>query len=368
MNDTTLGSVLLPSTGDDAGFVELAKTSRGRLFRKQILHMSSSFTHPNAKGQKIKVDEALAKSLVNNFNKGYCDIVQVPIVDGANHHTEDPLRNVGQVVDLEYDDKGVYAVIDARNEEHADKLGKTLIGASALMHMNYEDTQTGKKVGPTLLHVAVTNRPYITNLDDYEEIVAASADSLEVDRPEVLSPADEDPEDDMDLDQLLAKLKDEHNIDVSALQAAAESKNEELVTALSNVLKEAGASSDPGTDEEVVTVQDVANAVIELSQEKVELAGEVATLRAQAETNAQEKAEAEIDKLIGEGRILPKQRDAMIKLSRADRETFDALVPETPLVSLSADGVTYHEEPGNQKFEETKAEIDRLVALANDTK
>lgn len=364
--DETLGSVILPSTKDEEGFVELAKTSRGRLFKKQVLHMNESFTHPNVKGAKITVDEDLAKSLVANFNKGYCDIVQVPIVDEKNHHTEDPLRNVGEVVDVKYDDKGVYAIIDARDEKHADKLGKTLIGASALMHMNYEDTNTGKKVGPTLLHVAVTNRPYITNLDDYEEIVAASADSLSVERPEVLSLAADDPEDDMDLDQLLAKLKDEHNIDVAALQLSAQNSTDELVTALSNVLKEAGA---PAEEEDgVVTVQDVANAVIELSEEKIALSKTVETLSAQAAEANEAKAAAEVDALIQQGRVLPKQRDTMIKLSQEDRESFDALVPDSAIVSLSADGVTYHEEPGNKEYEDAKAEVDRLLALANDSK
>lgn len=362
-----LGTVILPSTGDDVGFVELAKTSRGRLFRKQILHMGKSFVHPNVKDQSIKVDEKLAKSLVENFNKGYCDIVQIPIVDEKNRHTEDPLRNVGQVVDVEYDAKGVYAVLDARNEQHAEQLGKTLIGASALMHMNYEDTATGKKVGPTLLHVAVTNRPYITNLDDYEEIVAASADSLGADRPEVLSLAEEDPEDDMDLDQMLAKLKEDHNIDVAALQAQQGATTDELVTALSNVLKETGAPvGDAGG--ETVTVQDVAQAVIELSEEKIELSNQLVALTKQAEANAQEKAETEVDALVKQGRVLPKQRDTMVELARTDREKFDALVPETALVSLSAEGVTYHEAPDNDTYEKAKEEVARLVALANESK
>jgi hypothetical protein len=368
MEEKTFGSVILPSTHDADGFVELARTTRGRLFRKQILHMDSSFTHPSAKNKKITVDEAMAKSLVENFKAGHCDIVQVPIVDGKNQHTEDPLRNIGEVVDINYDKKGIYAVIDARNEEHADKLGKTLIGASALMHLDYEDTKTGKKVGPTLLHVAVTNRPYITNLDNYEQIVAASADSLGVDEPEVMSPADEAEDTPMDLAELTAKLKEEHGIDLDALQAQATAPNtDELVAAMSNVLKEAGVIAAPDETEEI-SVQDVAKAVIELSQERIEQAEQIVALTAANAEAKQEKAEAEVDRLVTEGRILPKQRDVMVKLSMTDRETFDTLVPETPIVSLSADGVTHHEAPGNEAFEKLEAEAQRYADLANGVK
>jgi hypothetical protein len=370
MDDVTLGSVILPATRDDAGFVELARTQKGRLFKKQILHMNQSFVHPSDKKTKIKVDEALAMSLVENFKKGYCDIVQVPIVDGANQHNEDPLRNVGEVVDVKYDDKGVYAILDARNEAHANQLGKTLIGASALMHMNYEDTATGKKVGPTLLHVAVTNRPYITNLEDFDEmkdLVAASADSFGEDAPEVLSPAD-DLEDNMDLDQLLTKLKDDHGIDVAALQAQKVPGTDELVTALSNVLKEAGAPAAQGDDDGPVTLDDVANAVIELSQEKLSLSSTVEALKAEAETAKKEKAEAEVDALVRVGRVLPKSRDTMVELSMSDREKFESLLPENPIVSLSADGVTTHDEPDNATFEAAAEEVARIVALANGSK
>lgn len=363
-----LGSVILPSTDDKEGFVELAKTSAGRLFRKQILHMAAEFTHPAAKGKKIKVDEAMAKSLSDNFKAGYCDIVQVPIVDGKNQHTEDPLRNIGEVVDVDYDKDGVYAVIDARNAEHAEKLGKTLIGASALMHLNYEDTKTGNKVGPTLLHVAVTNRPYITNLKGYEEIVAASADSLGVDAPEVLSPAEDQEDTEMDLAELTAKLKEDHGIDLAALQAQSTAlKTEDLVAAMSNVLQEAGVIATPEEDEEV-GIQDVAKAVIELSQEKADLAEQVVALTAAADEAKKEKAEAEVDKLVSEGRILPKQRDVMVELSMTNRAHFDALVPETPLVSLSADGVTHHEAPSNETYEALLKTVDDYVKLANDSK
>lgn len=340
-------------------FVELARTRKGRLFRKQILHFGE-FAHPTLPGEKLVINASVAEKLVQNFRNGVCDIVQVPIVADDNRHVEDPLRNLGEVVDLEQTDDGVYAVIDAR--DHADKLGNTLIGASAMMHMNYTDTRSGAKVGPTLLHVAVTNRPYITNLKDYEEIIAASA---EVTGSAPVAFSAQEQETDMDLDELKSALL-EHGIDVDALQARATAPtSDDLVAAMSNVLAEAGVIQPKDAEDAEITVQDVAEAVIELSQEKVTLSAQITELLEEREALRLSALEDEVDDLISEGRILPKQRDAMIKLANEDRETFDALLPEDSIVALSAVGVDTHDAPDRStKFQ---ADIDRLADMANQT-
>lgn len=137
--------VIVPAPRGD-GFVELSRSRQGRVFRKQILPFGKFHYGDSV----IDVDEKLVDSLVRNFSAGVADIVQVPKVDGKNAHTEDPDRNIGEVIGLVKTSKGLYADIDARTDD-ADKLGKTLLGASAMMHLNYTDTRTGKKAGPTLL-------------------------------------------------------------------------------------------------------------------------------------------------------------------------------------------------------------------------
>lgn len=350
--------VIAPGGGND-GFVELARSQKGRLFKKQILKMGESFVHPANPNKKILVDETLALSLKRNFKDGICDIVQVPVANDSNQHVEDPFRNIGEVVDLTSDSKGVYAIIDAR--KHADDLGNTLLGASALMHMNYSDTANGEKRGPTLLHVAVTNRPYITNLESFEEVIAASTGGLSSpadtkgETPVVLIPAEET-EEPMDLNQMLQTLKSEHGIDVEALQKTAGANSTEMLAALSNVLA-------PGMEGDTLSLNDVAEAVVELAEEKVALSSQVADLMAVNETHAQSAAEAEVDALIKQGRIFPKAREAMVTLSRTDRSTFDALVPEDALVSLSATGIDAFDTPdAGKKFND---DIERLAALAN---
>jgi hypothetical protein len=352
--------VAIQAPRDSEGFIPLTRSQKGRLFKKQILPMDGSFTHPMNKSKKIHVDRQFAETLRQNFKAGVCDIVQVPLANDANQHVEDPLRNIGEVVDVTYDDKGVYAIFDAR--KHADDVGSTLLGASALMHLDYEDTKTGERKGPTLLHMAITNRPYITNLEDFEEIVAASAGGAADTpgaAPVVMIPAT-DTEEDMDLDQMLAVLKDEHGIDVVSLQERANTGSQELVTALSNVITDA-TGKQPGA--EGYTLKDVADAVIEMAEERVALSAQVADLVTQNEALALKEATAEVEGLIKAGRILPKSKETMIALSRTDRESFEALLPDEAIVALSEEGIQTHDAPA--VGEDMQKNIDRLAEIAN---
>jgi hypothetical protein len=361
------GKAVIPSPRSE--FVTLGRTPVGKTFKKHLLSYGQ-FAHPNIPGEKLSVDEAMVDTLISNFRSGVCDIVQVPVVDDQNRHVEDPFRNIGEVIDLTKEEDGLYATIDVRKNDAADNLGKTLLGISAMMHLDYTDTRSGEKVGPTLLHAAVTNRPYITNLKNFEEVIAASVADTDGEAPRVLMALTG--EEHMTKEEMIASLRDEHGIDVEALQMSASDEQtpaapaadmSEMVEAFAAVLKEAGSvslSRDPETD---ISIKDVAEAVIELSQEKVALAEQVAELTSENEARKNAAIETEIDSLVQAGRILPKQRDAMLKLAREDRETFEALVPDNSLVSLSEDGVTVHEAPENEKLDE---EVARLSALANE--
>lgn len=374
---------VVPAPNGAEGFVELARTKTGRLFSKQILP-EGSFVHPGDPHSKIQVNAELAAKLKTNFEAGYCDIVQVPVVNDVNAHVEDPDRNMGEVVDVSYKKgKGIYVTLDARDKVRAEKLGKTLLGASAMLHMNYTDTKTGKKVGPTLLHVAVTNRPYLTNLDEYQEIVSASADMSGEEAPVILQLA-KDPEPSpapttepvvepaviteeipMDLDQLIQTLKADHGVDVKALQEQAEEadKSKTLVAAMSQVLATATGQK---TATDGPTVEEVGQAVVELAGEKVALAKAVTEQKAEIDKLKLSAAQSEVKSLVSTGHILPKQEEVMIRLAVEDRTTFDALLPDNPLVSLSETGVTVHDKPANEEVanEEALKSIERYNSIA----
>lgn len=349
-----------------AEFVELAGTNKGKLFRKQILRKGESFVHPANPNMKIEVDDNLLDKLVENFEKGLCDTVQFPLVDEKNRHVEDPARNLGQVVGLTKEDDGLYTTIDVR--KNADDIGSTVLGASAMFSLNYTDTKTGQKVGPTLLHVAATNRPYLTKLAPYEAVALSADSDTECvvlsrvdDSSGTVSGANSESEPEMTLEEMLSELKSEHGIDVEALQAREENATdtEALVTALSNVLTAADSDLVALSNvSDTPSVTDIADAIVELSSKYADAAEQLDTLQLSA-------VESEVDSLVREGKVLPKQREAMVKLAMSDRETFDALVPENSLVSLSEIGVMTHEQPGGSHFEQAVSEVDRLLKINN---
>lgn len=348
--------VIVPSRESD--YVELSRTKTGRIFKKHILTRGALY-HPHT-GAKIEIDDEFVDSLKANFTAGVCDIVQVPVADKSNQHTEDPKANIGEVVDLTTEGDKVYAHIDVRDPEAAKKLGVTMLGASALIDLNYLDSRKNQRVGPTLLHTLVTNRPYVVGLEDYREIVAASADSS--DDAVVMLSDPEEPEMPKTLEELLAELKTAHGIDVSDLQAKAttletvsaqlnaandalsakeaelETKGEELETkgeelaasagfpaALAAALGEAGVVRLSNGDR--VTPSDVLGMVSDLAKNHLDLSGKVIGLERKA-------AETMVDGLIGQGRILPAERDARVELRLSNSEMFDRLLPAKPIVPI----------------------------------
>jgi len=372
----------------EVGEVRLSrKAKQGRVFEKHILNFGD-LIHP-VTGQKIKIDKVFADTLVKNFEAGFCDIVQVPLANDQNQHVENPGANLGEVLGLRVDEAAgkVYAQVDAR--KNADDFGKTLLGASAFMHLNYKDTKTGSRVGPTLLHVAVTNRPYVTGLDPYQEIVAASSEydgepallemSATTDQEEAAVPRT--------LQEILAELKADHNVDVDALQtqlSAAQAKASEQEVALSTAQQELAAKPDldelvekvrvalSGTgvaDEtklsagEDVTTDDIVSAVATLAQDNVKLTSANEENGKRIAALEKRHVEGEIDALISEGRILPAKREVFLTMALTNREMFDQVLPDEPLVKLGNEQGSGPSAEAHQTQEvDIEAEIARLTS------
>lgn len=363
MTDTL---AIIPGNGTE-GYVELSqetqnhislsRAAKGRVFEKHILNYGP-LLYPGAAGGKVMINDSFADKLIANFTNKVCDIVQVPKAGPNNEHSEDPDRNIGEVIGLTKRNGKVYAQIDARDEEAASKLGKTLLGASAMMHLNYTDTRTLKTVGPTLLHVAVTNRPYVVDLDEYKEIgevVAASADG---NTEAVVLTAPNSKEKSMStLDELLAELRTDHGIDVPALQeqAAKADDSVKLSNALTSQLAESGVLKLSNGD--TASVDDVVAAVAEVHTKNVELSNQVEGL---VKLSAEQAADTKIAGLIRSGHILPVQKDAQKTLLLSNPELFEQLLPEKPLVKLSQPG---DEERGFETVDEThKDTVDSEIA------
>lgn len=379
---------LIPSAGE--GFTELSRLKQGKLYEKHIL-TKGPLIHPVTKSV-IDIDDEFINKLKKNFADKVCDIVQVPLAGDNNQHVEAPERNLGEVVDIKERDGKVYAVIDAR--KHADDFGKTLLGASAMLHTNYVDTRTGKPVGPTLLHVAVTNRPYVVGLEDYKEVLAASniaentvvvyssqntdgttADNSHDKTQLSASPIDAIQEttmsDTLTLESALEYVKAEHGIDVPALQARIteleeavtkqSSLSNELAASLSAILKDSEAVELSATDEEVVPTEVIVGAIAELANSNKVYHDKVSKLERDA-------AVVEVNSLVSQGRVLPTQADTFVELKLSNPTMFGSLVPAEPIVKMNT-VVGSDPKPEDQKQQlNIDEEVARLSQLATQDK
>jgi hypothetical protein len=323
----------------------------GQVFRKHILN-EGTLVHPRT-GERIAVTPDFMTNVVRNFEAGIGDIVQVPLANDANQHVESPAANLGEVVGLEHRDHKLYALVDARQD--ADRFGKTYLGASAFLSTNYTNTNTGEKAGPTLLHVAVTNRPYVTNLEDYEPVAASMAD-YDGDDLVVLMP----PEDDMPQtrDELIAALKALDGTDVEALEsrAARAGDTSELTAALTRALETNGMPLSRETTEGGVTSQDMIGAVAELAQLSNAQQEQITGL-------LRKEAQHEVRGYIKVGRLMPKAEDRAVNLilsgDRAGLEDFLAPASEPYVRLASADGIEGDTSEGQTR--DIEGEVARLT-------
>lgn len=352
---------IAPQPHGASGYVELAAPSttrgkvQGKVFEKHILNYGT-LKHKQAPGGKVEIDDAFVDQLIDNFDKGACDIVQMTVVDEKNRHTEDPLRNIGEVIGLTKRDGKVYAQVDVRDEAVVPKMGKTLIGASAAFFLDYTDTDTGSRVGPTLTHIGVTNRPYVTGLESYKEVVALSADGSDDDQVIVLTDTKETP---MTKDELIALALSDFNIDIVALQATAEAH--EANVALSASIQEALAGTGvlELSNGQEATADDLVASVGQVAKDNIALSARVDDLESAAKKNA---ATERVESLIRQGRVLPAVKEQQVELLLSNEALFESLLPEKPLVAID-------EESGmvplsNTQDQTVAGEVDRIIADA----
>ncbi len=160
-------------------------------------------------------------------------------------------------------------------------------------------------------------------------------------------------------DELFEELKAEHDIDVQALidGSSANSGVAELSAKLTEVL--GGANIIKLSNGETANAEDLVLAVGQLVEDKTELSNRIGALEA---ASAKASAEAEVDKLIGEGRIAEATRDAFVDLKLSAPETFDKIVPEQPIIKLSGEPTGFA--PADETPDATvQSEIDRYSAI-----
>lgn len=340
------------------------------LYRKQILRYGQ-WKHNKAPGGVLTVTKEFVAKIVENFKAGVRDDVPVPM-----GHERDALTSVGHVIGLEQTDEGLFGIHEIDDPDG--KIGKTLTGTSALVALNYEDSETGKEYGPVLIHNALTNAPHMKGLAPFEA-VALNEDAEEavvISLPEEKKAIQEV---DMTLEELLAQLEETSDDDLrealkakrpeffgspegeptkaddEALEAAAKEAREEVVAALAE--KGVTVSLAENDDDKDKTVVDITSA-----PEFVSLGERVDTLETEKSTEA---AEALVDGAIQDGKFLPSQRDGMLEvaLSEGGMERVEKLIPEKAIIDLSEVGVEAGRVTNVDLSEEdADDEADRLIA------
>lgn len=166
MPKTKYGNILQFATEDTQ-----VATFNGTIFRKQVAKFGE-WENPDypwfSDDPKMTLDEDWANKLVENFNAGNLGSkVPVPL-----NHTDDVKANTGEVVSLEVvAGDGLYANLDIRDEDTKEKLENGLIfDVSISFVWDLVRQDNGKHYGPTLLHVALVNTPYLIGMSAFEKV------------------------------------------------------------------------------------------------------------------------------------------------------------------------------------------------------
>lgn len=169
MPKTKYGNILQFATEDTQ-----KATFNGTIFRKQLVKFGV-WENPDypwfSDDPKMTLDEAWAEQIVENFDAGNLGSkVPVPL-----NHTDDVKANTGELVSLEIvAGDGLYGNLEIRDTETVEDLENGLIfDVSISFVWDLVRQDDGKHYGPTLLHVALVNTPYLIGMNAFEKVGAA---------------------------------------------------------------------------------------------------------------------------------------------------------------------------------------------------
>ncbi len=167
-------------------------TFKGSIYRKQVAKFGA-WENPDypwfSDDPKMTLDEAWAEQIVENFdNDSLGSQIPVPL-----NHTDDVRVNTGVVESLEVvAGEGLFANLKIIDEETQEKLDSGLIfDVSISFVWDLVRQDDGKHYGPTLLHVALVNTPYLIGMNSFEKVGEALSKLTKSFKPVGLSLANE---------------------------------------------------------------------------------------------------------------------------------------------------------------------------------
>ena len=167
-----------------------AATFSGSVYRKQLAKYGEWVNpeYPYLSSDPIMtLDEVWGNKIVENFNANTLGgPVPVPL-----NHTNDVKANTGRVQSLEsVPGDGLYGELLIADQSTIEDLDNgTIFDVSISFDWNHVRTDNNKSYGPTLLHVALVNNPYLIEMNTFEKVGPALSKLEEAFKPVGLSMA-----------------------------------------------------------------------------------------------------------------------------------------------------------------------------------
>lgn len=312
------------------GSVELAENTETKFkrFWKQIAGYGE-FVDPRGKSdKKMVLDKSWGERIVDNFKNG--PIKRVPVPTGHPvTSAELAERTKGWLMDAEAREDGLWGLIEARDAKTAQKIEDGLIvDTSVAFDEVYTDKKTGKIFRDVLKHVGLVNDPYIKGM---EEFPAALSDG---NLATILF--SDGGNNNNEEEKNMSVVKNDRDFTVEVKYQLEDTETTATI--------EAGAELEVPEDQVEAVTKQIAEAVApeeeeeeELSEEEKkakELADREAAVAAKEKELSDQKAEADYERLLSEGKIVPAQKDAFIALSAQGSATVELSDGESKTVSV----------------------------------
>lgn len=391
-------AVLQPDQSRAVKFANSEKypEAKGTLFKKRIINFGEYADQWFPEYTLVLDKEGWGQSVLDNFAASTVGRVYVP-----SSHTDDPDKNRGEVIDMFFseDGKGIDGILDIRDLETVKKIEEDLIwDVSIGFTMNWV-TKEGDEKGPAIYHVALVNNPYIEDMTPFE----AFAKITEVCRAELASShqasaimlsrsgikkeykefAMEKVTNDKDYEVKTTITVDGEEQELVIAAGAEVEVPADQKEAVETAIAESEAPEAEETEEEKAAreAKEAEEAAAEAAKSEEDKAKDAELARVKAENAEYRKkaVDAEYDRLLKEGKIVPAQegafkalaeaRDSSVQFSNAKGKTVQKPVSELltelfahapKVVKFSEDGGEGGEGAGAQGTGEDQTPYDKL--------
>lgn len=310
----------------------LADGAQGEFKRywKQLCPFGEWIDPNDWENSKLIIDEKLVGEMVKNFDDKVLDYVPVPLGHPYDSSTLAQL-NTGEVIELEVRDDGLYGLIEIRDEEVIKKIDNNLIpNVSMGFDLQYKDKKDGSLKGVVLEHVGLVADPYLKGMKTFEAALSdmqttaiVLSDSSNKGKEQEMNKVKVKNDRDFDIEVAYIEAEEEVKATIKAgEEIEVPSDQEEAVkTQIADAVK---PEEDASGDDSDAALSDKANELAakekQLSDERAKLDAERADIAKQKAALSAQEAEAEYQRLLSDGKILPAQKEAFLALS-AMKET-----------------------------------------------